>query len=138
LTPCRTLERLNISEFDKKNKKDQVNVKHFNEYIDQYKKELKTTDKTLIKEHILRQVYKEVVQLDERKNAVRYKANAKPPNLDEFLDDLQLKVSASPRKSTVKPGKLKKSKQDKSVKSKSPDKVKTTKFSMIQKQSNLD
>ena len=138
MTPCRTLERLNISEFDKKNKKDQVNVKHFNEYIDQYKKELKTTDKTLIKEHILRQVYKEVVQLDERKNAVRYKANAKPPNLDEFLDDLQLKVSASPRKSTVKGGKLKKSKQDKSVKSKSPDKVKTTKFSMIQKQSNLD
>lgn len=88
LTPCPTLERLNIANYDKKRKMDLINVKHLSEFIDQYKFDLKTVDDTRIKEHIFRSVYKEILQIDERKNAIKFQQNAPAPKFDEFLDDI--------------------------------------------------
>jgi len=61
LTSIPTLERLNIAGYDKTSKIDQLVVKHMEEYMPHYKKELKTVDVDHIKEVVFRKVYQEIV-----------------------------------------------------------------------------
>ena len=59
-----------------------------------FKKELKTNNTDKIKELIFRKVYSEIVNLENRKSAVRYRIEAPQLNFDEVLDEMSLgKVS---------------------------------------------
>lgn len=64
-----TLERLNIEKFDSKANLAQIQVKNMREYIEKYKKELKTVDIEAIKKVIFQKIYTEIIGIEARKQA---------------------------------------------------------------------
>ncbi len=67
MTP--TLDRLGIGNYDMKMNMEQLQVRHMNEYMHLYRKELHTDDIDFLKKFILRNVYKEIIQTECRLKA---------------------------------------------------------------------
>jgi hypothetical protein len=73
-----TLQLLNVLDFDKKKKFDELVVTHMVEYLQKYKEQWKIYDWTSLKELLFRLIVKELYCIEGQKGARKYAKQIEP------------------------------------------------------------